>query len=276
MDRVLLRRFLELYPFQPATALWRAPEVAALARLAYPEGIGLDLGCGDGRLTRVLAEQVGGLRLVGLDVDPHETDLARAQGFYERVHTTTAEHIPELDAYFDFVVSVSVMEHIPNLEGVLADTARVLKPGGRLITTVPSVGFHACLRGPLLPGRSRGEYLRDLDARVGHLRYWSTAEWQVALERAGMSLVEATPILTPDEMRRWETISRMTAGVLRSVTGGRAPIEIQRSMGMRKPGQRMPRPVAEALSHILSVGLNGAVPSDERASGCLLVIAERR
>jgi SAM-dependent methyltransferase len=276
MDRQILRRFLEIYPFQPATAVWRASEVAALARAEFPSGLGLDLGCGDGRLTRVLSEKVGGLRLVGIDVDPQETMLAENERLYERVHTTTAEHIPEPDASFDFVVSVSVMEHIPNLEAVLTDAGRVLKPGGRLITTVPSVGFHACLRGPLLPGSSREEYLEALDRRVAHVNYWTTQTWHAALDRAGMRLLEARPILSRDEMRRWETLSRMTAGVLEAASGGKRPIDIQRSLGMRKPGQRMPGPLAALLAGVLSIGLDDATPSSEAESGCLLVVAERR
>ena len=70
MDRRLLRRFLEAYPYQPATAVWRASEVAALASVTFPHGLGLDLGCGDGRLTRIVSDEAGGLRLVGLDIDP--------------------------------------------------------------------------------------------------------------------------------------------------------------------------------------------------------------
>ena len=276
MDRQLLRRFLEIYPFQPATAVWRASEVAALARAEFPAGLGLDLGCGDGRLTRVLSEQVGGLRLVGIDVDPNETKLAESERLYERVHTSTAERIPEPDASFDYVVSVSVMEHIPNLEAVLNDAARVLKPGGRLITTVPSIGFHGCLRGPLLPGGSRKEYLEALDRRVAHVNYWSTQTWHSALERAGMRLREARPIMSREEMRRWEALSRVTAGVLEAASGGKRPIDIQRSLGMRKPGQRMPGPLAAILAGVLAIGLNDPAPPSEDESGCLLVVAERR
>ena len=276
MDRRLLRTFLEIYPFQPATAVWRASEVAALARAEFPLGLGLDLGCGDGRLTRVLSDRVGGLRLVGLDIDPLETALAQGERFYERVHTTTGENIPEPDASFDFVVSVSVMEHIPNLPGVLRDVARVLKRGAPLLTTVPSVGFHDCLRGPLMPGSSRDEYLRALDRRVAHLHYWSIADWQRQLDAAGMRLVEATPILARGEMRRWETISRVTAGVLQAVSGGKRPLDIQRSMGMRKQGQRLPGPLAGMLAQTLALGLDDTAPFHERESGCLLVIAERR
>jgi SAM-dependent methyltransferase len=275
MDRRLLRRFLEIYPFQPATAVWRASEVAELCTVEYPPGLGLDLGCGDGRLTRLLAEEVGGLRLVGLDVDPLETALAESDHFYERVHTTSGGRIPEADATFDFVVSVSVMEHIPELEVVLRDVARVLKREGRLITTIPGVGLHSCLRGPLLPGTTREAYLRDVDRRVNHLRYWTVAEWESALTAAGLRLVEARPILSRRDIRRWETIARLTAGVLHIMTRRKAPIEIQRALGLRRQGQRLPGPAATLLTRLLSVGLGDEKPATEQESGCLLVVAVR-
>jgi SAM-dependent methyltransferase len=275
MDRQLLKRFLEVYPFQPATAVWRAPEVAALTKVTFPTGRGLDLGCGDGRLTGVLVEQVGQMRLVGLDIDPQETALAEGGDLYEAVHTSDATPIPAPDASFDFVMSISVMEHMTQLEAVLAEVSRVLKAGGQLITTVPAIGFHGCLRGPLLPGESRADYLSALDRRLAHLRYWTIAEWRAALERVGMRLVEAKPILSRDVVRRWETISRITAGALHVVSGRRPPIEIQRSLGMRRSGQRLPAPLPAILSRLFAVGLNDGEPSTEQDSGCLLVIATR-
>lgn len=275
MDRQLLRRFLELYPFQPATAVWRAAEIHELAKVRFPAGLGLDLGCGDGRLTRVLSEEVGGLRLVGLDIDPLETELAKGELDYLRVHTTSAEAIPEADATFDYVVSVSVMEHIPPLEKVLAECARVLKPGGMLVTTVPSAGFHNCMRGPVLPGSTRQQYLRDLDVRVAHLRYWTIDEWKSALTVAGFHLTDARPIMSAGVMRRWETLSRTTAGLLRAFARQKAPIEIQRSLGLRRAGQHMPRPIAAALAATLAIGVSDRAPSGEMDSGCLIVTAVR-
>jgi SAM-dependent methyltransferase len=274
MDRALLCRFLEVYPFQPATAVWRAPEVSELSRVPFPPGLGLDLGCGDGRLTRVLAEAVGELRLVGLDVDAQETAVAREEGSYERVHTCPADRIPEPAATFDFVLSVSVMEHIPNLEAVLQEVHRVLKPGGRLICTIPSVGFHALLRGPWLPGATREDYLRALDRRVAHLRYWTIDQWRDALAAAGLRLLEARPILSGPDIRRWETLSRITAGLLHLMSRGKAPIEIQRSLGLRK-GHRLPASMAALAAGVLGLGLDATAPSNERDSGCLLVVAER-
>jgi SAM-dependent methyltransferase len=275
MDRPLLRRFLEIYPFQPATAVWRAVEVSELARAGIPGGRGLDLGCGDGRLTRVLLEQVGGRRLVGLDVDPRETRLAIADGLYENVHTSSGDNVPESQGSFDFVISVSVMEHIPHLEPVLREVGRVLKPGGRLITTIPGIGFHQCLRGPLVPGSSRAAYLSALDKRLAHRRYWTIAQWRKALNEAGLRLVEARPILSCSDVRRWESVSRMTAGLLHAAFRRKAPIEIQRSLGLRRSGQRLPGPLAGLLGWMLSMGLTGNAPATEHESGCLLIIAAR-
>ena len=275
MDVLLLKRFLEIYPFQPATAVWRTGEIRELARASIPPGLGLDLGCGDGKLTRVLSDEVGGLRLVGLDVDPMETELARKTSIYERVHTTTAETIPEADRTFDYVVSVSVMEHILPLERVLVEVARVLKPGGTLIASVPSAGFHDCLRGPILPGTSRQEYLRALDARVAHLRYWTIEQWRAALAAAGLMMTTARPIMSAGIMRRWETLSRVTAGLLHTLARRHRPIEIQRALGLRRAGQRMPTPAAAALARLLSVGIRDVPPADEMNSGCLIVVATR-
>ncbi len=46
--------------------------------------------------------------------------------------------IPFVDRYFDFVISNQVFEHVENLDLVLTEIARVLKPGGRLLTLFPS------------------------------------------------------------------------------------------------------------------------------------------
>lgn len=272
----LLQRFLELYPFQPATAIWRAVEVAEVARVSFPEGLGLDLGCGDGRLSRVITEQMRPMRLVGLDVDPQETSLAAGEGIYERVHTSSAAVIPEPNESFDFVMSISVMEHIAEIEGTLSEVSRVLRPGGLLITTVPSVGFHDCLRGPLMPGASRSDYLARLDRRLAHLRYWTVEEWRRALGATGLSLVEARSFLSRRDVRRWESISRLTGGVLHALSGRKPPIEIQRSLGMRRAGSRMPHSLAGVLSAALGIGLSGEVPANESHSGCVLVIGRKQ
>ena len=277
IERDLLARLLVEYPFQPATAIWRAAEVMHLSRQSFPDGRGLDLGCGDGRLTRILLERIGKRPLVGLDLDPFETELARSECIYDEVHTAPAADVPEPDASFDFVLSNSVMEHITEIEPVLREIARVLKTGGKVLITVPGIGFHRCLRGPLFPGVSRVRYLQSIDCRLAHKRYWRTEEWRIALGSAGLDLMQTSTYLTLPEVRRWEVVSRFTAGAAARLFHGRRPIEIQRSLGMRRPNLRMPTFQARIFASMLSaLLLEGKYDPSEEEAGCILIVAGRK
>jgi len=277
LRRDLLVRFLHDYPFQPATAHWRAVEAGQLIAAGLPQGRGLDLGCGDGLLTRILLEQAGARQIVGVDPDPAEASQAEKLGIYSTVHTVGGDSVPEPDGSFDWVLSNSVLEHIEELDPILGEVGRLLRSDGEFVFTVPGPDFHACLRGPLLPGASRDAYLRHLDARLAHHRYWGVDEWESALRGHGMRVAESSAYLTEAEVRRWESISRATAGILYGLAPRRPqPIEIQRRLGMRKAGQRMPLVFARALATVLSAGLHGRSRVTSRRYGCLLVRAAKR
>ncbi len=274
MNRELLVRFLREYPFQPATAMWRAVEVDQVIALGLPPGRGLDLGCGDGLLTRVLLEGTGPRDLVGVDPDPAEVAQARLLGIYTAVYAAGGDHVPEQDESFDWVLANSVLEHIDDIDPVLAEVARLLRREGRFVFTVPGAGFHTCLRGPIRPGASRPDYLRRLDARLAHRRYWEPDEWRSRLEDHGLRLETITGYLNRAEVRRWESVSRLTAGLLYGLVGGRSqPIEIQRSLGMRRPGQRMPGPLAGAAAALLSAGVGSGEPRGATPAGAYLFVA---
>ena len=251
--------------------MWRAVEVGHLLDAGLPEGRGLDLGCGDGLLTRIILESAGRREMVGVDPDPGEVSQAARLALYTSVHAARGDSVPEADRSFDWVLSNSVLEHIPDLDPVLDEVARLLRPGGRFIFTVPGPHFHACLRGSLTGG-SRARYLEDLDRRLAHFRYWGPAEWETALAPHGLHVLRTSEYLTQTEVRRWESMSRMTAGVLyRLARGRRRPIEIQRTLGMRRAGAQMPRALAESMAAFVSIGLDGDRPPAR--FGCLLVIA---
>jgi SAM-dependent methyltransferase len=277
MRDALLRRLMRENPFQPATSWWRAVELAVVVEHGFPAGSGLDLGCGDGRLMRILLDAAGASpALVGIDVDPLETRDAEASGVYRRVHTVPGAALPEPDASFDFVFSNSVLEHIDELEPVIAETARVLRPGGCFLFTVPSPGFHACLAGPLLPWRDRAAYLEMIDRRCAHRRYWSEAQWRECLGRHGIEMTLARPYLDAAQTRRWETLSRFTAGVLYAAAGGRMqPIEIQRALRLRRGGLRLPAWLAAPLAAVASAGAGDGTGAAGRFA-CLLVEGRRR
>ena len=278
----LFATFTSAYPAQPATAFWRAIEIGALASRDIPQGLGLDLGCGDGLLTHILLDRIGPRRLVGIDLDPLETDAARRFPFYERVRTCSADAIPEADASFDFVISNSVLEHIPPLEGTIAEVGRLLKPGGRFFFTVPGPGFHANLRGGLMPWSDRGNYLEELDRRLAHFHYLSRDDWAAMLGRHSLALDTCLGYLDRAETRRWETLSRMTGGLLYSVFGGASrPIEIQRKLGMRsmQNAARLPAPIAGPLARVMRAGVDVDLCEPEwtdiEQASCLLVEGRR-
>ena len=86
-----------------------------------------------------------------------------------------------------------------------------------------------------------------------------------------MSVIAAKPYLSIAETRHWESCSRYTGGVLYALFGRKQqPIEIQRRLGMRKSGARLPMPLARFAARILQGPLDSGVGAPY---GCLLVDA---
>ena len=100
----------------------------------------LDVGCGTGTLAMEVARRVGTTgRVAG--VDPGTQQIARARAKAARCDVPIEfqigliEQLPFPDQTFDVVLSTLMMHHLPNTlkcQG-LAEIARVLKPGGRLV-----------------------------------------------------------------------------------------------------------------------------------------------
>lgn len=122
-------------------------------------GTALDVGCGPGSITASLAQAVGPDGLA-LGVDVSEPMLRRAVhaevgpqvGFLR----ADAQRLPLRDDTVDAVVSVAVLQLIPDPAAALGEMVRVLRPGGRLAVMVPTVSR--------APRRSR--MLSNLGARM--------------------------------------------------------------------------------------------------------------
>ncbi len=98
----------------------------------------IDLGCGEGHLAGELAKR--GLEVVGLDRSTSKIEAARAAypGLRLLVSDIRAPGLP--DASFDTAVLAEVLEHVDETAGaeMLASAWRLLRPGGRLIVSVPN------------------------------------------------------------------------------------------------------------------------------------------
>jgi SAM-dependent methyltransferase len=95
----------------------------------------LDYGCGAGAV--VLAGRAAGLDIWGADVFYEGAETRPPDSGF--ISTVAAGRIPFPDAHFDLVTNNQVMEHVPDLDAVLEEIHRVLKPGGALLSLFPSL-----------------------------------------------------------------------------------------------------------------------------------------
>ena len=106
----------------------------ALAMAALPSGARvLDVGCGTGRWVRRYRE--AGLAATGIDATPDMLRWARQMESAAVLAAGEAHRLPFAHASFDCVSDVTVIQHIPAAQQLqaLAEMARVVKPGGRMI-----------------------------------------------------------------------------------------------------------------------------------------------
>ena len=112
----------------------------------------LDLGCRTGALTQYYAT---GNEVVGVDVDREA--LAEAAELGIETHWADADAaLPFPDESFDVVVAGELLEHIRDPAGLVGEARRVLRPGGRIVASVPN-GFRLKHRLRFLAGREPEE-----------------------------------------------------------------------------------------------------------------------
>jgi len=95
----------------------------------------VDVGCGDKPYEALFAPQV--TRYVGVEYDETFATSAYARKNPKADVVYSGARLPFDDASFDTVLSNQVGEHVPDPSAFFAELARVLRPGGRLIFTVP-------------------------------------------------------------------------------------------------------------------------------------------
>ena len=201
----------------------RRAEIALVVPLLEPGSRVLEIGGGSGLHARALAD--AGFRVTSVDL----AGRAPAPVQHHPVVDYDGVRLPSLGASFDAVFSSNVLEHVADLPALLAETRRVLAPGGRAVHVVPSVAWRAwtllahygyvvkrLLGGDAgLPGvlhapspvakareRGWGHVLRralfpgphgEFPSALHELRTYRRASWRRAFQAAGFDVADVKP-----------------------------------------------------------------------------------
>ena len=221
-DAEILRLAVQAHPHQPAVALWRATEFAMLRTVTFAAPV-LDLGCGTGEVARCVLRShwpVDGLELVA-----DEARVAHESGVYRSVMRADGTTLPAASATYGAVYSHSVLEHIPDDQGAVREAARALRPGGRLVFTVPSPAFAARIKA-----ESGGAALEATNARLGHFHYRSLEEWTTCLGESGLVVIASHGHLPAATQRTWRSLDEL---LIRRI-GGRRILDWIRGLQRRR------------------------------------------
>ena len=125
----------------------------------------LDVGCGAGNMIHHLSRYG---RVKGLDIDQRPVEVARQRG-YDVDQFDVTQPMPFEPDTFDAVTALDVIEHNEDDLAILADSYRVLKPGGHIIITVPALMWLWSHNDELNAHRRRysGKELEEKLARIG-------------------------------------------------------------------------------------------------------------
>src|SRR5687767_8112869 len=120
---------------------------ALVELLGHSDGVCLDLGCGTGLYAEILHSS--GRQVIGIDISQ---DQLRHAAVREPVAAADAARLPIREGALDDVAAIWVHGDLDDLPAVLAEVARVLRPGGRFFL----FGIHPCFNGPCVENLEDG------------------------------------------------------------------------------------------------------------------------
>jgi 2-polyprenyl-3-methyl-5-hydroxy-6-metoxy-1,4-benzoquinol methylase len=143
----------------------------------------LDVGCGRG-LTGALLQQRLGCRVTGVELNP-----AVAREAAEHLHRVLVGDVESLaiDQRFDAILAIEVLEHLVDPKTFLVKLKSLLRPGGRIVMSVPNVGHYTVVED-LVAGR--WDYVPMGLLCVTHLRFFTRATLESWIAGAGFASCE--------------------------------------------------------------------------------------
>jgi trans-aconitate 2-methyltransferase len=182
--------------YAEVSSLQRTMATEALTALGFAacERV-LDVGCGDGFLTRALARMVPDGCAVGADASPrmiataHTGDDPAASGPWFVVADARALPFAE---YFDAVVSFNALHWVPEQRRALAQIASVLRPAGRVLIQVVCAGPRTSLESTAMTVCQSARWARWFDGFAAPFVHVDPADYGELAASAGLTLQDVT------------------------------------------------------------------------------------
>lgn len=200
---------------------------AGLLGLQAGQGAGahlVDFGCGNGAQTALFVPLFD--HVTGVDVQPEFLAEFQAgidrQGWAPRVIAAPLQEgrIPLPDGCADVVTCFTVLEHVPDEAAALAEMRRVLKPGGRLLISVPNRWWIFETHGadlPLLPWNRVplvSWWPRRLHDHWARARIYRRGDLRALLESAGFTVSKMRHLTAPMDMLPGAPLRRLARRTL--------------------------------------------------------------
>jgi len=202
-------------------AFW-AYRDALMAFVGRGDGKALDVGCGEGRISRMLLSC--GYRVTAADSVGALVEAAIEAHSAHEYAVATATELPFASGSFDLVVAYNVLMDVDDVPAALSEIRRVLRPSGRVVISIvhpfadrgtfagaePDARF--TLEGSYF-GRQRFEGVEERNGLQMHFAGWSQPleAYATALEQAGLAITalrEPLPDLREgrDRMKQWTRV----------------------------------------------------------------------
>lgn len=132
----------------------------------------LDAGCGEGFISRLVAQNFDKCKIVGLEYTEEAIEAAKEFGETDRIEYVRGDItcMPFEDDSFDYVICTEVLEHIPSPERAIKEIERVCKKG--MVITVPKEPWF-CL-GNLLVLKN----VSRLGNPIDHVNHWTFGQFK--------------------------------------------------------------------------------------------------
>ena len=222
---------------------WRVPYFKSALMKHYGQDLSrarlLDIGCGGGVLTEEFARL--GCQAVGIDISPRSIaaaqDHAAQSGLSIDYRTGEATSLPFEEGSFEAVSCCDMLEHVSDWERVIAESARVLKPGGLFL--FDTINRTQKSKAVMIHGLQKSSFIRLMPADT-HIweMFIKPDEITTALQKQGMNVedIQGSKIAKNPLATLWDVRQKKQGRITFGELGRRLELKLDRDLSLNYLG----------------------------------------